>query len=276
VTIEKLLRTTEVKRIYVLLRSKRGQEMKERCEAWELDPVKIPCLKKRNKIAKTNKLHKEGYFFGFFKFSDLFIHYNPYIMVPLPINNIKALPFQVFDNLMKVDPDVLNRVVPLGGDCQESDLGLSTSDRQVLVDEVQIVLHIAATVRFMEPLHIALAVNTRATRLMIQLAKEMPHLEAFVHVSTAYSNCVIENVSERFYPEHLTCPVQKVLELQESLSPEMLDSMAPALMGRYPNTYTYTKALAEQLLQQESGDLPICIFRPGVSRLMPLETKGTI
>ncbi|XP_037730805.1 fatty acyl-CoA reductase wat isoform X1 [Drosophila subpulchrella] len=208
VTIEKLLRTTEVKRIYVLLRSKRGQEMKERCEAWEMDPV--------------------------------------------------------FDNLMKVDPEVLNRVVPLGGDCQEPDLGLSTSDRQVLVDEVQIVLHIAATVRFMEPLHIALAVNTRATRLMIQLAKEMPHLEAFVHVSTAYSNCVIENVSERFYPEHLTCPVQRVLDLQESLSPELLDSMAPALMGRYPNTYTYTKALAEQMLQQESGDLPICIFRPGV------------
>ncbi|XP_070073263.1 fatty acyl-CoA reductase wat isoform X2 [Drosophila takahashii] len=170
----------------------------------------------------------------------------------------------VFENLMKVDPGVLQRVVPLAGDCQEPDLGLSTSDRQVLVDEVQIVLHGAATVRFVEPLHIALAVNTRATRLMIQLAKEMPRLEAFVHVSTAYSNCVIENVSERFYPEHLTCPVSKILELYESLSPELLDSMTPALLGRYPNTYTYTKALAEQLLQQESGDLPICIFRPGV------------
>jgi len=56
VTIEKLLRTTEVKRIYVLLRSKRGQEMKERCEAWEMDPVKISYYKKRNKNAKTDKL----------------------------------------------------------------------------------------------------------------------------------------------------------------------------------------------------------------------------
>ncbi|XP_017041065.1 fatty acyl-CoA reductase wat isoform X2 [Drosophila ficusphila] len=208
VTIEKLLRTTEVKRIYVLLRSKCGQEMQERCAAWKND--------------------------------------------------------YVFVNLVQADPDVLKRVVPLAGDCQEPDLGLSHSDRQLLVDEVQIVFHSAATVRFVEPLHVALAINTRATRLMVRLAKEMPHLEAFVHVSTAYSNCVVDHITERFYPEHLTCPVDKVLQLHDSLSPELLDNMTPALLGKYPNTYTYTKALAEQLVQQESGDLPICIFRPGV------------
>ncbi|XP_032577187.1 fatty acyl-CoA reductase wat [Drosophila sechellia] len=208
VTIAKLLCTTEVKRIYVLLRAKRGQEMRERCAAWDKDPV--------------------------------------------------------FGNLMKINPEALKRVVPCGGDCQEPDLGLSNSDRQVLIDEVQIVIHTAATVRFVEPLHIALAVNTRATLLMIQLAKEMSHLESFVHVSTAYSNCVVEHVSERFYPEHLTCPAEKILELLESLSPELLDKMAPALMGKYPNTYTYTKALAEQVLQKEAKDLPLTIFRPGV------------
>ncbi|EDW48881.1 GM15131 [Drosophila sechellia] len=41
VTIAKLLCTTEVKRIYVLLRAKRGQEMRERCAAWDKDPVSI-------------------------------------------------------------------------------------------------------------------------------------------------------------------------------------------------------------------------------------------
>lgn len=61
---------------------------------------------------------------------------------------------------MKTNPEALKRVVPCGGDCQEPDLGLSNSDRQVLIDEVQIVIHTAATVRFVEPLHIALAVNT--------------------------------------------------------------------------------------------------------------------
>lgn len=162
----------------------------------------------------------------------------------------------------------MQRVAPLCGDCQEPDLGLSNSDRQLLVEEVQVVLHSAATVRFVEPLHIALAINTRATRLMLELAREMRNLQVFVHVSTAYSNCVVDHVKERFYPEHLTCPAAKVLELNETLSPDLIDNMAPALLGKYPNTYTYTKALAEQVIQQEAGDLPICIFRPGVSRWM--------
>ncbi|KAH8236400.1 hypothetical protein KR026_000808 [Drosophila bipectinata] len=208
VIIEKLLRTTEVKRIYVLLRSKSGQDIKERFSTWESHPV--------------------------------------------------------FVGLLQSNSKALERVAPLCGDCQEPDLGLSNSDRQLLVEEVQVVLHGAATVRFTEPLHIALAINTRATRLMLELARQMQNLQVFVHVSTAYSNCVVDHIKERFYPEHLTCPAAKVLELNETLSSDLVDNMAPALLGRYPNTYTYTKALAEQVIQQEAGDLPICIFRPGV------------
>ncbi|KAH8318828.1 hypothetical protein KR074_007319 [Drosophila pseudoananassae] len=208
VIIEKLLRTTEVKRIYVLLRSKSGQDIKERFSTWESHPV--------------------------------------------------------FVGLLQSNSKALQRVAPLCGDCQEPDLGLSNSDRQLLAEEVQVVLHGAATVRFTEPLHIALAINTRATRLILELARQMRNLQVFVHVSTAYSNCVVDHIKERFYPEHLTCPAAKVLELNESLSSDLIDNMAPALLGRYPNTYTYTKALAEQVIQQEAGDLPICIFRPGV------------
>ncbi|XP_022208133.1 fatty acyl-CoA reductase wat-like [Drosophila obscura] len=208
VIIEKLLRTTEVKRIYVLLRAKRGQEIQERYVAWESDPV--------------------------------------------------------FEILLKTQPKAMQRVAPIRADCLEPDLGMSDTDRRLLAAEVQIVIHGAATVRFNEQLHVALAINTRATRLMVQLAKQMVKLEAYVHVSTAYSNCVVEKIEEKFYPEHLSCSADKVLKLSEMLDIEMIDNMAPALMGRYPNTYTYTKALAEQVIQREAGDLPIAIFRPGV------------
>ncbi|XP_070143023.1 fatty acyl-CoA reductase wat isoform X2 [Drosophila kikkawai] len=207
VLIEKLLRTTKVKRIYVLLRTKNGQDVQDRFATWETDPV--------------------------------------------------------FLLLLQSDPDVLKRVAPLAGDCQAPDLGLSPSDRQLLLDEVQVVFHGAATVRFMEPLHIALAINTRAALLMMELAKEMQHLVAFVHVSTAFSNCVEKHIEERYYPENLNRPVRKVLQLYETLDDELVDNMTPVLLGKFPNTYTYTKALAEQLLQNEAGDLPFCIFRPG-------------
>lgn len=145
-------------------------------------------------------------------------------------------------------------------------MGINEADRQLLLEQVQLVVHGAATVRFVEPLHLALDINTRATRLMLQLAKHMRRLEAYVHVSTAFSNCVIQRINECFYPEHLTCSADNALALREKLSDELIDNMTPALLGRFPNTYTYTKALAEQLVQTEAGDLPLCIFRPGISK----------
>lgn len=42
VIIEKLLRTTDVKRIYALIRAKRGQDMLERLASWKEDGVSSP------------------------------------------------------------------------------------------------------------------------------------------------------------------------------------------------------------------------------------------
>ncbi|KAH8353833.1 hypothetical protein KR084_005275 [Drosophila pseudotakahashii] len=208
VIIEKLLRTTEVKRIYVLIRPKRGIEIQERIITWSKDAV--------------------------------------------------------FGLLLKSKPEALQRVAPIAGDCLESDLGISENDRRLLASEVQIVIHGAATVRFNEPLHVALAINTRATKLMIQLAREMRQLEAFVHISTAFSNCIIYDITERFYPEHLNCSSDKVLAMFELMSDELLDNMEAALLGSFPNTYTYTKALAEDVILREAVGLPVCIFRPAI------------
>ncbi|KAH8413777.1 hypothetical protein KR222_007982 [Zaprionus bogoriensis] len=206
VSIEKLLRVTEVRRIYVLIRPKRGKETQDRIAAWSSDSL-----------------------------------------------------FQV---LLKSIPNALDRVVAIAGDCREPDLGISLKDRQLLAEEVQLVIHGAATVNFLEPLHVALDINTRATRFMLQLAKEMKHLQAFVHISTAFSNCVINHITENFCPGYLNCSVDKVLQLREMLDEKVFDDMAPALMGKFPNTYIYTKALAEQLILTESDQLPVCVFRP--------------
>ncbi len=36
------------------------------------------------------------------------------------------------------------------------------------------------------------------------------------------------------------------------------------LVGNCPNTYTYTKALAEQLLEKRCGSVPLVIVRPSI------------
>ncbi|XP_034665872.1 fatty acyl-CoA reductase wat-like [Drosophila subobscura] len=208
VIIEKLLRSTEVKRIYSMTRPKRGQSTQERVAKLETDVL--------------------------------------------------------FEELLKLNPDALKRLVPIVGDCLEPDLGISAADRKLLAAEVQIVIHSAATVRFDEALHLALDLNTRATRLMVQLAKQMVHLQSYVHISTAYSNCVVTSVKEKLYPEHLSCSSDKVLAIREHLSDKLIDDMTPALLGLYPNTYTYTKALAEDVILREAVGLPVCIFRPAI------------
>jgi len=36
------------------------------------------------------------------------------------------------------------------------------------------------------------------------------------------------------------------------------------LIGKFPNTYTYTKNLAEKSLYKNRGDLPVVLFRPSI------------
>lgn len=43
-----------------------------------------------------------------------------------------------------------------------------------------------------------------------------------------------------------------------------MSALTPKLIGERPNTYTYTKALAEYLVQQEAGDLNVAIIRPSI------------
>ncbi|EDW84718.2 uncharacterized protein Dwil_GK12983 [Drosophila willistoni] len=207
VIIAKLLLSTDVNRIYMLIRNKRGRELQERIETWGKDPV--------------------------------------------------------FNVLLETKPNALDRICPIAGDCLESEnLGISEKDRQTLASNVQIVIHSAATVRFDEKLSYALAINVRGTEQMLRIAKTMPHLESFLHISTAFSNCVQLHTEEKFYPDNLTCSAKSVLNLSKQISDELLDNMTSTLMGGYPNTYAYTKGLAENLILDEAGQLPMSVLRP--------------
>jgi fatty acyl-CoA reductase len=42
--------------------------------------------------------------------------------------------------------------------------------------------------------------NIEGTQMMVDLARKMPQLKAFVHTSTAFSHCYHEHIEEKFYP----------------------------------------------------------------------------
>ena len=45
---------------------------------------------------------------------------------------------------------------------------------------------------------------------------------------------------------------------------DMVNALTPHLIGKRPNTYTFTKSLAEHVLLQEADNFPIAIFRPSI------------
>ena len=106
---------------------------------------------------------------------------------------------QIYDGIKAKHPSALSRVYPMKGDVSLPDLGLSQEDRNLLLEKVNIVFHVAATVRLNEPLHVAVNVNTKGTLRVIELWNELKHPISFVHVSTAFSNANLHEIGEKIY-----------------------------------------------------------------------------
>ncbi|KAI9556292.1 hypothetical protein GHT06_018866 [Daphnia sinensis] len=170
---------------------------------------------------------------------------------------------QIFDKIRKQRPDVLGKITAVAGDMTFPGLGLSSSDLQSLKDNVSIVFHSAATIKFNEELKAAIRMNVKGPLQLLEICRQMKRLQAFVHVSTAFANFDSEEVKEEVYHDAKDNPAELV-EFIECLDEDALKNMLKQLLGNYPNTYAYTKALAEQLLKERCGSVPLVIVRPSI------------
>ncbi|GAB6030004.1 hypothetical protein CHUAL_005696 [Chamberlinius hualienensis] len=169
---------------------------------------------------------------------------------------------KVFENLKKEQPEFLNKLVPIGGDITLPGLGISPADEKILTEKVSVVFHSAATVKFDEGLKRSIEMNVQGTRRLVDLCHKMPQLVALVHVSTAYCNCNREEIDEVVYP--MPSDPRKIVDAMEWMDDDLISAITPQLLGDRPNTYTYTKALAECMLLDECGSLPVAIVRPSI------------
>ncbi|CAH1107531.1 unnamed protein product [Psylliodes chrysocephalus] len=168
----------------------------------------------------------------------------------------------LFDTIRKERPLDLHKLLPIDGDITQPELSISPNDRAVLERSVNIVFHSAATVKFDEKLKLSVTINVLGTQRLVELCKRMDHLEALIHVSTAYCNCDRYEVKETIYPPPIG--PDQVVSLVEALDEDLVDSLTPKLIGNRPNTYTFTKALAECWLKDNKGTLPVVIIRPSI------------
>lgn len=85
--------------------------------------------------------------------------------------------FQLFDKIRTEHPGVAeSKIIPVSGDLSEIRLGMSDDDYNMLVRNVSVVFHVAATVRFDEPIRDAIIKNVRGTREVVGLAAQMKNL----------------------------------------------------------------------------------------------------
>ncbi|CAH0713004.1 unnamed protein product, partial [Brenthis ino] len=169
---------------------------------------------------------------------------------------------RIFDNLREKQPGVFNKVKLVAGDILEEELGISNDDRRELQAHCNIVFHSAACVRFDQPLKSAVQMNTIGTLRVLELAETMENIQAFLHLSTAYCRCDLEILEEKLYPA--VHPPRKIIDLVEWLDDKTLEYLEPKLISSEPNTYSYTKAITEDLVAEFSSKIPIAIGRPSI------------
>ena len=96
----------------------------------------------------------------------------------------------------------------------------------------------------------------------MDICHEIKHLDVFVHVSTAYAYCQQPETEERLYPMKVT--PDQMLEAAKWMDRETLDNLKRIVFDGRPNTYTFTKALAEHYVSEKRAHLPVAIARPSI------------
>jgi len=160
------------------------------------------------------------------------------------------------------------RVLALPGDLLAPGLGLEAPERQRVCREVTQLIHCAASIDFDLPLPEAARVNVAGALEVLELARSCERLEALTSVSTAYVTphprggelARAEEVLAALRGPHADDPERL---LAECLAGSPLAAQALRESG-HPNSYTFTKCLAEHLLAARRGDVPLALVRPSI------------
>jgi thioester reductase-like protein len=133
------------------------------------------------------------------------------------------------------------RVVAVRGDLARPGLGLGSRRRQALLEQVDEIVHCAASVSFEIGLEAARAINLEGTRQVLELAERClaTHggLRRLTHVSTAY-----------VAGEQAGCFSEDDLDVGQ----------------RFRNAYERSKFEAELLVARRRAELPITVVRPSI------------
>ncbi|XP_028774327.1 fatty acyl-CoA reductase 2 [Neltuma alba] len=178
---------------------------------------------------------------------------------------------------------MMRKLIPVVGTVCEADLGMDAHTVNEIANQVHVVVNSAATTAFDERYDVALNTNTKGPFRLLNFAKKCKSLCLFFHISTAYvgdgkrQGTIMEKplyIGQR----RVRAITEQDIEFELKLASGMLDSfqqdqatqkmkelgMKRANMHGWPNTYSFTKAMGEMLINSFRDGIPMVILRPTV------------
>ncbi|XP_010520001.1 PREDICTED: fatty acyl-CoA reductase 2-like [Tarenaya hassleriana] len=182
---------------------------------------------------------------------------------------------------------MLSKLVPVTGNICDSDIGLQSDYAEEIARDVDVIINSAANTTFNERYDIALDINTRGPCNLMKFAKKCNNLKLFLQVSTAYVNGqrqgrIMEkpfSMGDCIETENFThgtpfLDVEKEMMLASDAingfqdheeAQKMKDlGLERARTFGWQDTYVFTKAMGEMMINNIRGDVPVVIIRPSV------------
>lgn len=182
------------------------------------------------------------------------------------LNNLISSPcFDEMKNQMgdtKFNEFIMEKIIPLSGDLIHEGLGLVPEDRDLITENVQVIINNASSTGT-EPLKESLKLNYFGHMRMMELAKQCRKIEAFCHMSTAFvnSNMAYDTIiDEQIYDSNQS--VERIISQILKMNPIQVKENMSNILNGYPNSFTFCQALAEKSMKNKRGTLPMCIIRP--------------
>lgn len=135
----------------------------------------------------------------------------------------------------------------------------------MLERELHVIINCAGTTEFGARLDQAMRINVTGPLELLKLAEACgTKFLCFTHISTCYAVCDHQGViSENLLASHVNW--QMDYDQIRSMNNLDIEKYSATLIGKFPNAYTYTKRMAEHLLNQRNNKrIPMLILRPSI------------
>ncbi|PIA60009.1 hypothetical protein AQUCO_00400708v1 [Aquilegia coerulea] len=204
---------------------------------------------------------------------------------------------ELFKNLLQTHGKshqkyLMSKLVPIVGNLCEPNLGINTEISDRVANEVDVIINSAGNTTFDERYDVALNTNTLGPCRFLSYAKKCKKLKLFLHISTAYVNgerqgIVMEKpfykgdsisrekasseIPRRSFPlldieAEIRMALDASMKFQDDAGSQKMKDLGQerARLYGWQNTYSFTKAMGEMMIENQRGEIPIVILRPSI------------